>query len=361
MAGCLLCLLGIAAHARVVTVEDGSGAGFLVRQGGNCYVMLPTHLHGRSMEGIRLGSDRAGGPIGTAKIVYVAPDDADISLGIVRGGLERDCGEEWRRLPRDLSDRLTPGAELMLQRPRQQVFEGRRLILHSSGPELVRLVPAPGERADLFGGTSGAVAFQGSTPIAMVLQANGRSEAIAMRMDKVTGLVGQMLQNPVSRAAPALGAAPATAEPGAADLEADSPATLPPGDPLEAVEWSAHPVDGAVDPGEMLRGAGPWIFELGPKPVSLTLRLTDTDRLSRIRLRAATGTAAAIPRGISIVTNSATDPARPRLSSIPAPDMSPDGEFDLRIGERFAHTVTVTILSSWGGASPVRLDAVSID
>lgn len=167
-----------------------------------------------------------------------------------------------------------------------------------------------------------------------------------MRMDKVTGLVGQMLQNPVSRAAPALGAAPATAEPGAADLEADSPATLPPGDPLEAVEWSAHPVDGAVDPGEMLRGAGPWIFELGPKPVSLTLRLTDTDRLSRIRLRAATGTAAAIPRGISIVTNSATDPARPRLSSIPAPDMSPDGEFDLRIGERFAHTVTVTILSA---------------
>ena len=78
-------------------------------------------------------------------------------------------------------------------------------------------------------------------------------------------------------------------------------------------------------------------------------------------MRAAAGTGVAIPREISIVTDNSTDPARPRPSPIPAPEMTLDGEFDLRVGERFAHTVTITIRSSWFGGSPVRLDAVSID
>ncbi|WP_139194633.1 hypothetical protein [Roseovarius tolerans] len=304
------------------------------------------------MDGIRLGSGRAGGPIGTATIVYVAPDDADISLGVVRGGLEAACGNEWGSLPRRLDDKLTPGTQLMLQRPRQQVFEGRRLVVHSSGPKLVRLVPAPGERADLFGGTSGAVAFSGTTPVAMVLKASSANEALAMRMDSVMTLVGQILE------ARPTGPAPEVAK-DAKDV--DRIVTLPQGDPLDAVSWSAHPVDDAVDPAAMLAEEGAWIFQLGPEPVHLTLRLARTDRLSRIRLRTAVGTGSAIPREIGIVTDSSTDAARPRPSSIPAPEMTPDGEFDLRIGERFAHTVTITIRSSWGGASPVRLDAVSID
>lgn len=340
-------LLAAAAEARVVTVEEGSGAGFLLRQGGNCYVVLPTHVHGAAMDGIRLGSDRGGGPIGTARIVWVAPDDADISLGVVRGGLSADCGTEWSRLPRALGDELTPGTELMLQRPRQQVFEGRRLILHSSGPSLVRLVPAPGERADLFGGTSGAVAFAGTTPVAMVLQAEDAGAALAIRMDALVATLGGLLDGSLS-------AAPLVA-PGAADL-----ALLPPGDPVLAEGWTAHPVEGAVDPATMIAGGGPWVFLIGEEPVSLTLRLTETDRLSRIRLRSTPGTGAAVPRGIGIVTDASTDPARPRPSPIPAPDMTPDGEFDLQVGERFARTVTITIRSSWGDG-PVRLDAVSID
>jgi hypothetical protein len=304
------------------------------------------------MDGIRLGSDRAGGPIGTARIVHVAPDDADISLGVVRGGLEAACGNEWRNMPRRLDDLMTPGTELMLQRPRQQVFEGRRLIVHSSGPELVRLIPAPGEREDMFGGTSGAVAFSGATPVAMVLQASGANEALAMRMDAVMAVVGRILEMRPG------GSVPETA---LAEEETGTMATLPPGDPLEAVSWSAHPVDGAVDPAAMLVGKGAWIFDLGAEPVSVTFRLSQTDRLSRIQLRAAVGTGAALPREIGIVTDTSTDPGRPRPSQIPAPEMTPDGQFDLRIGERFAHTVTITIRSSWGGGTPVRLDAVSID
>lgn len=354
--------LALPAEARIVTVEEGSGAGLLTRQGGNCYVILPTHVHGRSMDGIRLGSERAGGPIGTARIVYVAPDDADISLGVVRGGLEAACGDEWSNLPRALGDRLTPGTELMLQRPRQRVFEGRRLLVHSSGPELVRLLPAPGERADLFGGTSGAVAFLDATPIAMVLRADGAGAALAMRMDAVRAIVGEVLmERPATRTTETGQVESDLTESPVADPPRRGAVSLPPGDPLEAVEWSAHPVDGAVDPATMLEGGGAWVFHLGEEPVHLTLRLTETDRLSRIRLRTLMGAGAAVPRRIGIVTDSSTDPARRRPSQIPAPEMTPDGEFDLRVGERFAHTVKITIRSSWGGGSPVRLDAVSID
>lgn len=354
---CLAAVFALAtgfASARSVTVEEGSGAAFLMRQGGNCYAILPTHLSGARTTGIRLGSDLDGGPIGTAKIVFVAPDDADISLAVVRGGLEAHCGGEWRDVPRRLDDQLTPGTELMLQRPRQRVFEGRRLVVHSSGPDLVRLVPAPGERADLFGGTSGAVAFQGMTPVAMVLKANDASEVFAIRMDVIATLVGQFLNAPdradVRTSSFGHGVSPMADQ-----------ATLPPGDPLEAVSWSAHPIDGNVDPSAMLSGEGPWVFPLGSEPVRLTLRLLETDRLSRIRLRTAGGVGAAVPREIGIVTDRSTDPDRPLPSPIPAPEMKPDGDFDLQIGERFAHTVTITIYSSWGGASTVRLDAISID
>lgn len=357
MAVLLAWTLAVPAQGRVVTVEDGSGAGLLVHQGGNCYVILPTHLHGRSMDGIRLGSERAGGPIGTARIVHVAPDASDISLGVVRGGLEAACGDVWSDLPRALGDQIRPGTELMLRRPRQKVFEGRRLVVHSSGPDLVRLVPAPGERADLFGGTSGAVAFLGPKPVAMVLQADGAAEALAIRMDTLRALVRQVLGEATTTGLDDTGRTTARIS----VLPAGDAVSLPRGDPLEAVQWSAHPVDGAVDPVAMLDGDGAWVFHLGEAPVQLTLRLSETDRLSRIRLRSAPRTGAAVPRRIGIVTDSSTDPSRPRPSQIPAPEMTPDGEFELRVGERFAHTVTITIGSSWGGGSPVRLDAVSID
>ena len=343
-------------------MEDGSGAGLLTRQGGNCYVIMPTHVHGSSMDGIRLGSGHDGGPIGTARIVHIAPDDADISLGVVRGGLEETCGDDWTRLPRSVANLLTPGTALMLQRPRQRVFEGRRLIVHSSGPDRVRLVPAPGEKADLFGGTSGAVALHGDTPVAMVLDASDASAAFALRMDAVRALVGEVLaERPRARDLETVLSEAAQAETSAPDPVSGGAASLPPGDPVEAVEWSAHPVDESVDPATMLEGGGAWVFELGEEPVRLTLRLTETDRLSRIRMRAAPGTAAGVPRKIGLVTDSSSDPARPLRSEIPAPEMTLDGEFDLRIAERFARTVTITIETSWSAGAIVRLDALSID
>lgn len=332
--------------ARVVTVEEGSGAGLLVSQGGNCFVILPTHVHGRRRDGIRLGSERASGAIGTAKIVHVVPGDADISLGLVRGGLAQDCGTPWSALPRRLDDQLVPGTLVILRRPRQRVREGRRLLIESAGFRKVQLVPPPGEAGDLFGGTSGAVAFLDDVPIGMVLQSADTSTAIALRMDEIVALLSRFLGS-TSRTT--------------TTSEGPSQGAGLIGDPIEAVSWTAHPVEGAVDPAGMLAGQGPWIFELGDEPVQLVLLLAETDRLKRILLQSTEGPDTSVPRRITITSQASSDPNRPRSADLPAPEMTPDGHFELRVGERFAKQVTITIHSSWGGGSKIRLDRVVID
>lgn len=336
-------MLAATADAEVVTVEEGSGAGLLVRQGGNCYVILPTHLHGRRRDGVRLGSERATGPIGTAKIVHVVPGDVDISLGLVRGGMAQDCGRPWKDMPRRLDDRLVPGAQVVMQRPRQRVMEGRRLLIESFGFREMRLVPRADDTGDLFGGTSGAVVFLGDEPIGMVLQAEGAGAALALRMDEIVAQLSRFLG----------GHSVAPVTPPRDDGTA--------GERVEAVSWSAHPIDGAADPTGMLAGEGPWIFALEDEPVRLVVRLAETDRLSRIRLYSNEDDQASTPRRITVKSQTSDDPTRSRSSDLPAPEMTPDGQFDLRVGERFAKLVTITIHSSWGGGSPVRLDGLRID
>lgn len=345
---CLLfgCFCANPAAAQVVTVEDGSGAGLLIQQGGNCYVILPTHLHGRRQDGIRLGSDRGTGPIGTAKIVHVVGGETDISLGLVRGGLAKDCGIDWHDLPRRLDAQLQPGTPVVLNRPRQRVVEGRRLLVESTGFRQMRLVPPVGDTGDLFGGTSGAVVFLGKQPIGMVLQSEDASVALALRMDEIVAQLSRFLGGP----APAATTSPAPAT-----------AKLPEGDPIAALSWSAHPIDGASDPTAMLAGEGPWVFDLSADPVTLDLQLKETDRFSIIRITAQEDAATAIPRLLSITSHASDDPARPRSADLPAPEMTPDGQFELRIGERFAKGITITIRSSWGGKSPVRIDNIFVD
>ncbi|MEL6521602.1 MAG: hypothetical protein AAFQ66_11605 [Pseudomonadota bacterium] len=293
-----------------------------------------------------MGSERSTGPIGTAKIVHVVPGDVDISLGLVRGGIARDCGVPWRDLPRQLEGRLLPGTDVILRRPRQRVLEGRQLVIESSGFRLMRLVPAGGATGDLFGGTSGAVVFLGEMPIGMVLEAENTSAALALRMDEIVAQLTRFLGSRQT----GQGESRNVVQP--AETE---------GDPIEALSWTAHPIEGASDPAAMLAGQGPWIFELGEAPVKLTVRLTETDRLSRIQLFAAEDVEASIPRQISVAVQASSDPNRPRSSDLPAPEMTPDGVFDLRVGERFAKLVTITIRSSWGDGSPVRLDRIVID
>ncbi|ASP20963.1 hypothetical protein ANTHELSMS3_02286 [Antarctobacter heliothermus] len=345
-------VLGSTAQARVVGVEDGAGSGFMYTHRGNCFLILPTHLHGLMREGIRIGAPQSG-EIGTAQIVYQAPGGSDISLALVRGGITRDCGAQWAELPRSLSGDLDIGGGVLLERARQKSTEGRQVIIHSKNFRQVRLVPAAGEAVDLFGGTSGAIAFRGAVPIAMVLDAESTDAVWATRMDEIVNLLARFMGE--------VPLADDCAEGGVlSEACAAAPAPVA-GDPFEITAWSAHPVEGAADPAGMVAGEGAYVASLvAGMAFELQLQLTETDRLSRVQIFTDPSSGQAVPKTIEIITDMANGRSK-RPNPMPLRDMSPDGVYENRVGERFAKVVTIRVISSWGGGSPVRIDRIVID
>ncbi len=350
---CLLLWLAFApaAAARVVGVEDGAGSGFLFSHRGNCFLILPSHVHGNFRTGIRVDT-QAGGAIGSADVVYQVPGEADISLALVKGGVTRDCGPAWADLPRSLSGVLEIGRIAIIERARQRSAEGRRLVLHSTDFRQVRLVPAEGETPDLFGGTSGATVFLDGTPIAMVLKAEAADAVWAMRMDEIVNLLARFMgEVPTAR----------SCGEGVLSEACPEPAAPAQGDAFEVLAWSVHPVQGTADPSTMATGGAPYIAPLRPgEPIVIEIALTGTDRLSRVRIVSEPTDDASVPKDIEVVTD-ISDGAVRRPNPMPRRDMSPDGLYDNRVGERFAKTVTIRITSSWGGGSPVRIDRIVIE
>lgn len=350
-AGLLWLAFAPLAAAKVVGVENGAGSGFLYTHRGNCFIIMPSHVHGRFSNDIPIDSYQSG-TIGSADIVYRAPGQSDISLGLVKGAVTEDCGPDWSTLPKSLTGKLDVGRIGIIERARQQSVEGRRVQLHSKDFSKIRIVPAPGEQSDLFGGTSGATVYMDGSPVGMVLEAETADAAWALRMDEIVNILGRFM-----------GEVPAqtNCEKGVLSEACDQPVATVEGDPYEVVGWSAHPVSGAADPSTIAGGETPYIAPLSPDdPVVLDIVLTGTDRLRRIRILSEPGEETAVPKDIEIITDVSAK-GRSRPNPMPRRDMSPDGNYDNRVGERFAKRVTIRITSSWGGGSPIRIDRIVID
>ena len=341
--------------ARVVGVNEWSGSGFLFNHRGNCFVILPTHLHGQLREGIAVSAP-GGREIGTATVFYVAPDEVDLSVGFVRGSIANDCGPDWNRLPRRLNETLSVGDAALLKRARQASTEGRRVLVHTVTFDRIRLEAAPGEADDLYGGTSGSVVFADDVPIGIVLEAETRAEVYALRMDEIVNRVsrymGEVQNGPIC---------------GAGDLPDDMIAGCPPPAPsgpglrFEVLSWSTHPVGGAQDPVAMAAGQGPYVAPIGPgRPIVIEIGLTEADRLHRVQILSLPSDGAFVPKSIDIVSDPTGGPIR-RPNPFPARDMAPDGNYDNQVGERFARTVTIHVTSTWGGGSPARIDKIILE
>ena len=342
----------VLSEAKVVGVENGAGSGFLYSHRGNCFVIMPSHVHGRFSDDIPIDSYQSG-TIGSATIIYRVPGQADISLGLVRGAVAEECGPEWSALPRSLTRELDIGQIGIIERARQQTVEGRQVQLHSKDFTHIRLVPIAGERVDLFGGTSGATVFIEGMPVGMVLEAESADAAWALRMDEIVNMLARFMGE-VAALQPGC---PADTPP----ASCEAPAAPVAGDPYEVTGWSTHPVNGATDPTGLARGEGPFIAPLSAdEPIVIRLVLTDTDRLSQITIISERGDGTAVPQSIEIITDTSEE-GQGRPNPMPRRDMAPDGTYDNRVGERFARYVEIRITSSWGGGSPIRIDRIMVD
>lgn len=342
--------------ARTVGVDEGAGNGFLFHHRENCFVMLPTHVHGARYKGIRL-SDRDGA-VGRADILHSTDVDTDLSLGLVTGGIARDCGPDWASLPRRLGHRLSPGLTASVVRSYQQSQELRRVTLSAVSFVRFSVVPAPGEPADLFAGTSGALVFDGQMPIGMVTDAETAGEAWVLRMDEIVGRISRWIEGTQEGR---VCDDPVLAERVAACVDTES-LIVGPGLPFRVTEWSAHPVDGAVDPLAMAAGEGPYVAPLAVEaPLRIEVLFPETVTVGRVVLRSeADGETEFKPRTVRIMTDATAGPVRRPLTFINR-DMPPDGVLDVVRRVTYARRVTIEVLSTWGGGSPVRLDAIRFE
>ncbi|MBV7408566.1 hypothetical protein [Maritimibacter sp. DP1N21-5] len=338
----------------MVVIGDGSGSGFLFQSKGNCFVVLPTHLHGIRFEGIQI-TEPGGNRIGTAKILYKASDNADLSVGLVRGSITADCGPEWSGLPRRLSQSLKVGMPVTMRRARQASTEGRQVVIRTLTFQQIEIAPEGNEEADLFGGTSGAFLFDGDKPVGMVTDAANAGQAWALRMDEIVNRVSRIMGE-MQEGDPCADPTMPGCESGGALPEAATE-----GKAIEVTSWSVHPVEGTADPTQMLLGQGAYVAPLtASTPIVLELTLPEDDRLRRITILSKPDDAASVPRGIEISTD-ATDGAVRRPSPFPSYEMSPDGIYDVKVQERFVKRLTIKITSTWGGGSPARIDSIVVE
>lgn len=331
-------------------VGDSSGSGFLFHHRGNCFVILPKHVHTPRFKGVRLSVPNDA--IGSADIVYSTDDATDLSLGLVTGGIVEDCGVEWSTLPRRL-DALRPGSPVTVLRGRQKSQDARGGTVGAITFEKLSVHPAPGQPADFFAGTSGATVFSGETPVGMVTDAETAGEAWALRMDEVAGRLSRWIDGVQDGR---VCDDPAVAE----RVAACRPEPEPEGDalPFEVVSWSQHPVGTGVDPVAMAEGKGPYVADMVGRPLKIELMFPETIVLGRFTLRSeADGTQSFMPRSVRVTVDTSEGPVRRPLSFLNR-DMPPDGLLDVERRKTYARRVTIEILSTWGGGSPVRIDEI---
>jgi len=335
-------------------VGNSTGSGLLFHHRGNCFLMLPKHVHGPRYEGIPVSVPN--GAVGQADIVYSTDDATDLSLALVSGGITQDCGPEWMSLPRDLKD-LRPGAPVTVVRARQQSESARKSVVEAVTFDKISVSPQQNEDADFFGGTSGAIVFSGNTPVAMVQDASNTKLAWAMRMDEIVARFSRWMGDVQSgracddpKIAKRMGSCPAASVPEATKGDSLS---------FKVVDWSVQPTDGGGSPLSLEGGKGAFVAPVSPgKPLRIEIEFPQMVIVGRVLIRSkADGKTQFLPRSLKVMLDASSGKVRRPLPFVER-DMPPSGLLQASRRKTYAKRATIEISSTWGGKSPVRIDEI---
>lgn len=322
----------IPAASQTVAVQSGQeqGHGFLVRQGGACYLLLPKHV----AAGRRNVTVFSAAPVEHSGAFVETPfwEGMDLAIGVVRGTLERRCVRNLSDL--DASVRPEEGARAQLLRLRPSGEPERIDMVVTDSRYLTLEAEIADGRSELFKGTSGAFLFAGDAPLGMIVEALSPTRGRFIRIEEIFHNVNRRIDRR-SGFAVADAPAPAPAEEDALPFRFMS-ATLPPVDPDNS-EANLH-------------GPGAYVFRLTrPNRIAFRLDGADSEVVSRVTIRAAVDGVAGPARDVRIDVSTMEDGSRPR--SFATAEMGPDGVLDIRRSQTRALWVFVTIASGW--TSPV--------
>lgn len=347
IAALLFVLAGSAAHARPVSVEEGQGNGFLFNHRGVCYLILPSHVHGRGP--VRLTARDPSG-LGTGRVIDKSNQGIDLSLAVVSGSLSENCGGPWSDLPRTIDPQA--GQAVTVVRYEQGSVETIRSLITTKSFTHFNIAPHPDETRFYAGGTSGSFVFAGNRPFGMVVEAKDRQDAYVLRIDEIHTRLRRVVEDWYEEEGCTI---PADCDP----LPEPAPATL---SGFKLTGWSQHPVSGDVSPEAMAAGDGPYIAPIARNaPVILTFEADAITPISRIVLTSQADQAESYTPKLVMVRIDTSSDGIDRWRDFRSPrDMTPGAALDLKRGTTNARRVQIEIRSSWGG-SPVRIDSVSIE
>ncbi len=361
LAGIVALLLGwsVASSAEPVSVNRNSGQGFVVTHRGNCYVILPHHVHGDRLS----LSLSAGAPpvIGQAWVFEMFAPGTDLSIGIVTGGMEGRCTDAFAELPQEIDALVSAdGAVSVVVVSDTGVV--RRMPGHvgdlSYETMLVDL-EASDTGTGIARGTSGALVFAGDTAVGMVVRAFGRQRAEALRMDAIVSRLDRLLEgalDPIEVVPTPVGTADGTGSGAALGIVGLATAIA---------ACSAEPVTPEASCWSMASGVGPLLVppETLPLVIEIEVGGGDVTAVRSVRLRAGVdGDSATIPQTVLVERQVRTGTGgQSSWLSFGRGDMSPLGT--LRVDNGAAprtRALRLTILDAWAPALPMRLDSIEI-
>src|SRR5690606_38941872 len=133
--------------AEPVAVNQGTGQGLVFSHRGNCYLILPAHVHGRA----RTVTFATASPSMTddAAIFRSFSPGPDLSVAHVRSGMESRCTDTWDGLP-DRTDALLDrnSADMLTRLSASGVEEHIEMRITSRDYEVLTAVIADEKRRD---------------------------------------------------------------------------------------------------------------------------------------------------------------------------------------------------------------------
>lgn len=331
----------ITASAQTVAVKGGMGEqgfGWMFREGGVCYVVLPAHVAG-PLPRISLTS-AAPVTVGAGEVIRPFWTGIDLALAVARGGIEDRCVARLH----DLTDnKLVRSANAARLHRLSQSGEDEWVDLTIVEREYLTLDARTSKSTtQIYQGTSGAFAFVGAVPIGMAITSKGPSQVTLMRTEEIEMNISRFL-----------------AEQGAA-FRADTapkPVVQEGGFALSVSQITAPPVSPNNGPDKIL-GDGLYVFA-PQRQIEIVLRV-DGDAavpLSRLVIESPVDGSYSTPRRIIIMTDASE--AGERLRVWYRGEMAPDGLMDTGVrASRDVRWIKIIVASAWG-AGDIAIGKVS--
>lgn len=343
------------AKAEAVAVNQATGQGFIFTHQGNCYLMLPQHVHGRARTVTLVTASPS--VAGDAQVFRSFSPGNDLSIALVGTDMQGRCRDSWKGLPERTDALLDRGGDAVLTRISASGVE-EHLPMRITSRDLDFLTASPlsqAHAAEIFKGISGATLRVDGQVVGMAVTSANEAEATFLRIDAIKAVMGRLLDSQPAAPPPpvaAAAAAPAGGQCGATGAVA-----------LAALACSLEPASPEFACSNLLQGK-PVRFPAGARNVALTVQLAPAAPVPvgavRLGAQAAEGEATP-PRGIRVEVNSGAEGER-GWRDFGRADMTPFGQITLQdVNRTQARRLRIWLVSGWDDALPMQLDCLSVE